>query len=354
MNSPATTFDPIPWGAIPLPADIASWALIAKGGTTTHAMDAIAYSVAAHRHGDTHHLRWDAMLNDTLGDYRTYATNYVSAHFADNYSNFYDGFTFDQLTMKDATLLLANLVELATRQLPESASGTATIYATEENGMIAIKNDERDDHRMPLSYDFTHDEIAAHAKAARGTTDQDVIDTVAWLAATELLVGHHPLIPFYEVRDDIADMLRASSSKLNADERSQTWDWDMMVHFATLTADENLFRGTLYAKAESDGTATTRTRVGQIITERAARRIWAEGTEPAQRVAPDGMRRYEALRDEERAIMANALAFIAGYTGNAPEQQDESALDKLDDTQAKALLDHLAIFTTAPGEPSEH
>ncbi|WP_336214697.1 hypothetical protein [Nonomuraea sp. LPB2021202275-12-8] len=126
MNSPATTFDPIPSGTIPLPADIASWALSAKGGSVSNAMNAIAYSVAAHTFGDWNHLRWDAMLHSALWHWRSFATNYVAAHFADHYSNFYDDLTFDQLTKKDATQLLGTLVELATKQLPESASATAT------------------------------------------------------------------------------------------------------------------------------------------------------------------------------------------------------------------------------------
>ncbi|MEV6157923.1 hypothetical protein AB0L53_47050 [Nonomuraea sp. NPDC052129] len=129
MNAPATTFDPIPSDAIPLPADIASWALSAKGGSVDHAMNAIAYSVAAHLHGATiHHLRWDAVLHETLWEWRNFATNYVAAHFADNYSNFYDGLTFDQLTSKDATQLLGALVELATKQLPESDGHLARTF----------------------------------------------------------------------------------------------------------------------------------------------------------------------------------------------------------------------------------
>jgi hypothetical protein len=340
VNTPATTFDPIPVDVIPLPADIASWAMAGKGGTVSNAIDAIAYSFTAHLHGaTTHHLRWDAVLHETLWVWRTFATNYVAAHFADHYSNFWDGLTFDQLTSKDATQLLSAMIKLATKQLPHNASGTAAT-TTKETDMIAMK---RDRERHPLDGDLTHDEIATHAKEAHGTTDQDVIDAVAWLATVDLLTGHHSLIPFHAVREDIADMLSKAFQKLDKDQYGMLWDWEMLAHTAVLAADENLFSGSLYAKAESDGTATARTRVGSFITELAAQRIWPHDTDPALRVNPDRMLRYSEVAFAHRRVMAEAFEFIDSITGNADKRRGEKVLDSLDDDQVKALLDHLAV-----------
>ncbi len=206
--------------------------------------------------------------------------------------------------------------------------------------MIAMK---RDRQRHPLDGDLTHDEIATHAKEAHGTTDQDVIDAVAWLATVDLLTGHHSLIPFHSVREDIADMLSKAFRKLDKDQYGTLWDWEMLAHTAVLAADENLFSGSLYAKAESDGTATARTRVGSFITELAAQRIWPHDTDPALRVNPDRMLRYSEVAFAHRRVMAEAFEFIDGLTGNAIKRRGEKVLDSLSGDQVKALLDHLAV-----------
>ncbi|TDD11296.1 hypothetical protein [Nonomuraea diastatica] len=159
----------------------------------------------------------------------------------------------------------------------------------------------------------------------------------------DLLIGHHSLIPFHVVREDIADMIGAAFQKLDKDQYGTLWDWEMLAHTAVLTADENLFSGSLYAKAESNGTATARTRVGSFITELAAQRIWPHDTDPALRVNPDRMLRYSEVAFAHRQVMANALGFIKGYTGEATQRQGEKAFDSLGDDQIKALLDHLAV-----------
>ncbi|MEV1167441.1 hypothetical protein [Nonomuraea sp. NPDC049784] len=357
MTTPATTvayeINRIPRDVIPVPADIASAALSAKGGTTTHAMDAIAYSVAAHRFGDWHPSHWNALLNEIMYGYRMNASIYIDAHFSGRY-NIWDGLTFDDLNTRDARQLLGHLVEQATKEITESTSGTATTRTTtKENKMIAMKNDTRNDQRPPIDYYFTPDEVAAHATAA-GASEQGVIDAVAWMCATDLLVGHHQLIPFHRVCDDIATFLKMSHRNYTQNPDNMTWDWELITHNATRMADDHLLQGVLVERARLHGEAYARVQVGAIITERAARRIWPEGTDPSGRYNPDSLARYEALRDERDAIVSEALTWAAMCATHNPDVWDVDALDRLTNAETKLLIDHLGeVFTTIPDGHSE-
>ncbi|MEU6778651.1 hypothetical protein ABZ912_05565 [Nonomuraea angiospora] len=340
MTTPATTPARIPRDVIPLPADIASVALSAKGGTITHAMDAIAYTVAAHRFGDWNPLRWNALLREVMYGYRMYASVYIDAHFSGRY-NIWDGLTFDDLNTGDARQLLGHLVEHATKEITESASGTATTHTiTKENEMIAMKNDTRNDQRPPIDYYFTAEEVAAHATAA-GAGEVDVIDAVSWMCATDLLVGHHPLIPFDRVRDDIANFLTMTHRNYTQNPDNMTWDWELIAHNATRNADDHLLQGILVERARLHGEATARLQVGAIITERAALRIWPEGTAPSDRYNPDSLARYEALRDERDRIVSEALAWAEKCTTHNPDTWDVNALDLLTTAETKLLIEHL-------------
>src|SRR5690606_10968678 len=229
-------------------------------------------------------------------------------------------------------------------------TATTPATATKDTDMIAMKNDTHNDHRHPADHYFTPNEVAAHASAA-GAAEQDVIGAVAWMAATDLLVGHHPLIPFHRVVDDIADFLALCCS--NFRQNDMTWDWEMIAHQATRLADDHLLQGVLVERARLHGEAFARVQVGAIITERAARRMWPEGTEPSERYNPDVLARYEALRDEEQKIVAEALTWVESCTTHKPEIWDVNALDLLDDAETKALIDHLGdMFTTTPDGPS--
>ncbi|WP_431928773.1 hypothetical protein [Nonomuraea jabiensis] len=353
MTTPATaTPTRIPRDVIPLPADIASAALSAKGGTTTHAMDAIAYTVAAHRFGDWNALHWNALLHEVMHGYRMYASVYIDAHFGGRY-NIWDGLTFDDLNTSDARQFLGHLIEQATKEITESDSATAiTPTATKDASMIAMRRDTRNDQRPPIDYYFTPDEVAAHATAA-GASEQDVIDAVAWMCATDLLVGHHALIPFHRVVDDIATFLRMSRRNYTQNP-DMAWGWELITNNAIRMADDHLLQGVLVERARLHGEATARVQVGAIITERAARRIWPEGTEPSDRYNPDSLARYEALRDERDAVVSEALTWAEKVTTHNPDTWDVNALDLLTNAETKALIDHLdEVFTTIPDGPSE-
>ncbi|WP_143022307.1 hypothetical protein [Nonomuraea maritima] len=199
------------------------------------------------------------------------------------------------------------------------------------------------DDRPAIDFYWTPDEMAAIVATSAGAT-RNVIDGVAWMAATDLLAGHHPLIPFHQVRDDIAVQLYGSARTYTADHFGKTWTWCSLVHEAVMAADDHLFQGRAYEYAERNGVATTRTRVGRIITERAAAHIWPKGTALCQRVNPNPLCRYTELREAREFVMYHALAYIEGHTGKAPARRDEGVFDLLDDATAKALLDRLAVI----------
>lgn len=334
MPPAATTH--IPADTIPLPADIASWAL-AAGATTTGAIDAIAHSLAAHLHGDWSPLRWNTLLNEIKGDYYRYSRIYIGAHF-DHHYDLWSSLTFDDLNRTHATQLLGHLVERATKELSSPASGTATNTPTTAEDPM--------DNRPAIDYYFTPDEVAAHATAA-GASEQDVIQAVAWMTAADLLVGHHALIPFHRVVDDIATELRTWRARCDQDNR---WDWATLAHQAVLAADDRLFQGVLVERARLHGEAFARVQVGAIITERAARRIWPHAA-PVDRRNPEALARVEALRVERDAIVKEALAWARTCAARTPETWDVNALDQLTNAETKRLITHLAkTFPTVPGQ----
>lgn len=338
MPPAATTH--IPADTIPLPADIASWAL-AAGATTTGAIDAIAHSLAAHLHGDWSPLRWNTLLNEIKGDYYRYSRIYIGAHF-DHHYDLWSGLTFDDLNRTHATQLLGHLVERATKELSSPASGTATNTPTTAEDPM--------DNRPAIDYYFTPDEVAAHATAA-GASEQDVIQAVAWMTAADLLVGHHALIPFHRVVDDIATELRTWRARCDQDNR---WDWATLAHQAVLAADDRLFQGILTTEARLYGEAYARVQVGAIITERAALRIWPD-TKPHDRRNPDIVSRLEALRAERDAVLAEALSWARKHTPHTPVTWDVNVLDQLTNAETATLIDHLTTkFPTRPDQPADN
>ncbi|GAB2918009.1 hypothetical protein ACFMQL_20120 [Nonomuraea fastidiosa] len=204
--------------------------------------------------------------------------------------------------------------------------------------MIAVRID---DPRPPIDYYFTPDEVAAHAAGANAEK-QDVITAVAWMTTTDLLAGHHPLIPFEQVVDDIATHLRlARASSLVGDEE---WDWETPAYQALYAADDRLFQGVLAERARLHGVAGARVQVGALITERAARRIWPHA-EPADRRDPNVLTRVEALRAELEVIVPEALAWVRENTGHNPAAWDINMLDRLTNAESARLMAHLgAVF----------